>query len=28
MGADSLMTAIIAALYSEDSWEIITQALD
>lgn len=28
MGADALMTAIIAALYSEDSWEILTQALD
>jgi pimeloyl-ACP methyl ester carboxylesterase len=28
MGADSLLTGIIAALYSQDSWEILTQALD
>lgn len=28
LGADSLMTAIIAALYSEDSWSYLTQALD
>lgn len=28
MGADSMMTAIIAALYSEDSWGYLTQALD
>ncbi|MDF2509316.1 MAG: peptidase [Microbacterium sp.] len=28
MGADSLLTAIIAALYSQDSWDILTQALD
>lgn len=28
LGADSLMTGIIAALYSEDSWEFLTQALD
>ena len=28
LGADSLMTAIIAALYSQDSWAYLTQALD
>lgn len=28
MGADSLMTGIIAALYSEENWSILTQALD
>jgi pimeloyl-ACP methyl ester carboxylesterase len=28
LGADSLMTAIIAALYSADSWQYLTQALD
>jgi len=28
LGADSLMTGIIAALYSEDSWSYLTQALD
>ena len=28
LGADSLMTGIIAALYSQDSWEFLTQALD
>lgn len=28
LGADSLMTAIIAALYSEDNWSYLTQALD
>ncbi len=28
LGADSLMTAIIAALYSQDSWSYLTQALD
>ncbi|WP_350351533.1 alpha/beta hydrolase [Microbacterium sp. A8/3-1] len=28
MGADAMMTAIIAALYSEDSWSYLTQALD
>ncbi|WP_223622085.1 alpha/beta hydrolase [Microbacterium sp. EST19A] len=28
LGADSLMTGIIAALYSEDNWSILTQALD
>lgn len=28
LGADALMTAIIAALYSQDSWEFLTQALD
>lgn len=28
LGADSLMTAIIAALYSQDSWGYLTQALD
>ncbi|GGD83544.1 alpha/beta hydrolase [Microbacterium murale] len=28
LGADSLMTAIIAALYSADSWDFLTQALD
>ncbi|MDY0910768.1 alpha/beta hydrolase [Microbacterium sp. CFBP9034] len=28
LGADSLMTAIVAALYSEDSWEYLTLALD
>ncbi|WP_312677258.1 alpha/beta hydrolase [Microbacterium sp.] len=27
LGADSLMTAIIAALYSQDSWSYLTQAL-
>ncbi|UUT34986.1 alpha/beta hydrolase [Microbacterium elymi] len=27
LGADSLMTAIIAALYSQDSWPYLTQAL-
>lgn len=27
LGADSLMTAIIAALYSQDSWTYLTQAL-
>ncbi|MFY9712382.1 MAG: alpha/beta hydrolase [Microbacterium sp.] len=27
MGADAMMTAIIAALYSQDSWGILTQAL-
>ncbi|MFK3678338.1 alpha/beta hydrolase [Microbacterium sp. NPDC090218] len=28
MGADSLMTGIIAALYSQDNWGYLTQALD
>ncbi|WP_314651317.1 alpha/beta hydrolase [uncultured Microbacterium sp.] len=28
LGADALMTAIIAALYSQDSWTYLTQALD
>jgi pimeloyl-ACP methyl ester carboxylesterase len=28
MGADSLLTAIIAALYAQESWDILTQALD
>ncbi|QYG13065.1 MULTISPECIES: alpha/beta hydrolase [Microbacterium] len=28
LGADSLMTAIIAALYSQDIWGYLTQALD
>ena len=28
LGADSLMTAIISALYSQDSWDYLTQALD
>ncbi len=28
LGADSLMTGIIAALYSADSWPYLTQALD
>ncbi|MFK0403635.1 alpha/beta hydrolase [Microbacterium sp. NPDC090225] len=28
LGADSLMTGIIAALYSQDSWTFLTQALD
>ncbi|MEV7608152.1 alpha/beta hydrolase [Microbacterium sp. NPDC089320] len=28
LGADSLMTGIIAALYSADSWQYLTQALD
>ena len=28
LGADSLMTGIIAALYSADSWDYLTQALD
>src|SRR5690606_35644632 len=28
LGADSLMTAIIAALYSADSWDYLTQGLD
>lgn len=28
MGADALLTGIIAALYSQDSWEYLTQALD
>ena len=28
LGADSLMTGIIAALYSPDSWSFLTQALD
>ena len=28
LGADSLMTGIIAALYSQDSWSYLTQALD
>ncbi|MGH3690003.1 MAG: alpha/beta hydrolase [Microbacterium sp.] len=28
LGADSLMTAIISALYSQDSWGYLTQALD
>jgi pimeloyl-ACP methyl ester carboxylesterase len=27
LGADSLMTAIVAALYSQDSWQYLTQAL-
>jgi len=27
LGADSLVTAIVAALYSEDSWPFLTQAL-
>jgi len=27
LGADSLMTAIVAALYSQDSWPFLTQAL-
>jgi hypothetical protein len=27
LGADTLMTAIIAALYSEENWEYLTQAL-
>lgn len=28
MGADALMTGIIAALYSQDNWQVLTQALD
>ncbi|MCK2037594.1 alpha/beta hydrolase [Microbacterium sp. SSW1-49] len=28
MGADSMMTGIIAALYSQDSWSYLTQGLD
>ena len=28
LGADSLMTGIIVTLYSEDSWTVLTQALD
>lgn len=28
LGADALMTGIIAALYSEDSWDYLTQGLD
>ena len=28
LGADSLMTAIVAALYSQDSWSYLTMALD
>lgn len=28
LGADSLMTGIIAALYSQDSWDYLTQAFD
>ena len=28
LGADALMTGIIAALYSQDSWTYLTQALD
>ncbi|QDE35557.1 alpha/beta hydrolase [Microbacterium foliorum] len=28
LGADALMTGIIAALYSADSWQYLTQALD
>lgn len=28
LGADSLMTGIIVTLYSEDSWPVLTQALD
>lgn len=28
LGADSMMTGIIAALYSEDSWSYLTQGLD
>lgn len=28
MGVDALMTAIIAALYSQDSWDYLTQALE
>lgn len=28
LGADSLMTGIIAALYSEENWSYLTQALD
>ncbi|MFT4259165.1 alpha/beta hydrolase [Microbacterium sp.] len=28
MGADSLLTSIISALYSQDSWSYLTQALD
>lgn len=28
LGADSLVTAIVAALYSQDSWGFLTQALD
>lgn len=28
MGADSLMTGIITALYAEESWPVLTQALD
>jgi pimeloyl-ACP methyl ester carboxylesterase len=28
LGADSLMTAIVAALYSEDSWPYLSMALD
>ncbi len=28
MGADSLLTGIIAALYAQESWDILTQALD
>lgn len=28
LGADSLMTGIIAALYSQDNWTYLTQALD
>ena len=28
LGADTLMTAIVAALYSQDSWSFLSQALD
>ncbi|MFE7844155.1 alpha/beta hydrolase [Microbacterium sp. NPDC057407] len=28
LGADSLLTAIVAALYSQDSWDYLTMALD
>ena len=28
LGADSMMTGIIAALYSQDSWDYLTQGLD
>jgi len=28
LGADSLMTAIVAALYSQDSWQYLSMALD
>lgn len=28
LGADALMTGIIAALYSEDNWQVLRQALD